>query len=78
MYVCLCAGVTDHEIQEALAEGASTLEEVAHCTGAGTRCGSCVATVNAMVEDATGVASGRRGRGEGAHRPCLRVLTRVA
>jgi bacterioferritin-associated ferredoxin len=78
MYVCLCAGVTDREIHETLAEGASSVEEVAHCTGAGMRCGSCVPALAAMVEDAVGVASGRRERGDGAHRPCLRVLTRVA
>ncbi len=42
MYVCLCNGVTEGEVLEAIEAGAATVEEVAHCTGAGTRCGSCV------------------------------------
>jgi bacterioferritin-associated ferredoxin len=50
MYVCLCNGVTERDIHEAIAEGASTLEEVAYCTGAGTRCGGCVAAVTALIE----------------------------
>ena len=78
MYVCLCAGVTDREIYETLAEGASSVEEVAHCTGAGTHCGSCRATLARMVEDVTGVASGRQERGDSARHPCLRVLTTAA
>jgi bacterioferritin-associated ferredoxin len=78
MYVCLCAGVTDHEIHETLAAGASSVEEVAHCTGAGTHCGSCRATLARMVEDVAGVASGRQERGDSVHLPCLRVLTSAA
>jgi bacterioferritin-associated ferredoxin len=50
MYVCLCNGVTHRDILEAIEAGASSVEEVAHCTGAGTRCGSCVRAVAAMVE----------------------------
>ncbi len=67
MYVCLCLGVTDREIQQAIAEGASTVEDVMYCTGAGTRCGSCVETIAAMVvegsdarEGAEPMESGRR------------------
>jgi bacterioferritin-associated ferredoxin len=68
MYVCLCVGVTDHEIRETIAQGAASLEEVAYCTGAGTRCGSCVSTIAALVED-----------GDAPPRRCgLRVLTSAA
>jgi bacterioferritin-associated ferredoxin len=52
MYVCLCNGVTDRDILQAIEAGASSAEEVAHCTGAGTRCGSCVRAVAAIVEGA--------------------------
>jgi bacterioferritin-associated ferredoxin len=68
MYVCLCLGVTDQEIRETLTEGASSVEEVAFCTGAGTRCGTCVSTIAALVEERE--AKPRRG--------CLRVLTSAA
>jgi bacterioferritin-associated ferredoxin len=49
MYVCLCTGVTEKTIREVLREGASTVEEVMYCTGAGTRCGSCAAGIAELV-----------------------------
>lgn len=52
MYVCLCLGVTDHDLRETIADGATSPEEVMYCTGAGTCCGTCRATVAAIVEDA--------------------------
>ena len=52
MYVCLCLGVTDHDLRDTIADGATSAEEVMYCTGAGTRCGTCRATVAAIVEDA--------------------------
>jgi bacterioferritin-associated ferredoxin len=73
MYVCLCNGVTESEVQEAIEAGASTLEEVGYCTGAGTRCGSCRPVVTAMLD---------RAHAEEEH-PCrararLKVLTTAA
>jgi bacterioferritin-associated ferredoxin len=68
MYVCLCLGVTDHEIRETIAEGASSADEVMYCTGAGSRCGSCRSTVAAIVADAEEARPSRR---------CLRVLRPV-
>jgi bacterioferritin-associated ferredoxin len=68
MYVCLCTGVTERDIHEALEAGAASVEEVAYCTGAGTRCGTCRATLAAMVEQSD----------ESPRRGCLRVLTTAA
>lgn len=43
MILCICRGVTDREVLEAIRGGASTLDEVsAHCDGAGTHCGICL------------------------------------
>ncbi len=50
MYVCLCNGITDRDIRESIADGASSVEEVMYLTGAATRCGSCMATIAAMVD----------------------------
>ena len=71
MYVCLCNGVTESDVREAIAAGADTVEEVAYCTGAGTRCGTCRNAVSAMVEHA------QREAGHGCHTR-LRVLTSAA
>lgn len=51
MYVCLCVGVSDREIQRTIREGACTVEEVMYCTSAGTRCGNCVPTIEAIVTE---------------------------
>jgi bacterioferritin-associated ferredoxin len=59
MYVCLCVGVTDRVIQELARKGACP-EEVSECTGAGTRCGTCVSTVRAIVQEVQGTPDSRR------------------
>ena len=51
MYVCLCTGVTEARIRDTLREGACSVEEVMLCTGAGTRCGSCVGTIEELVSE---------------------------
>lgn len=45
MIVCLCHAVRDRELDAAIAEGASTVEEVGRACGAGTGCGSCIPDV---------------------------------
>lgn len=59
MYVCLCVGVTDRVIKE-LARGGAGPEEVSSCTGAGTRCGTCVATIRELVHEVQASAEPRR------------------
>jgi bacterioferritin-associated ferredoxin len=51
MYVCLCLGVTDREVQQAIREGACTVAEVARCSGAGSRCGGCHSSIAAMLAE---------------------------
>jgi bacterioferritin-associated ferredoxin len=41
MYVCHCRGVTDHTIEDEVARGATTIEEIATRCGAGSECGGC-------------------------------------
>jgi bacterioferritin-associated ferredoxin len=59
MYVCLCMGVSDGEIKDAIREGACSVHEVMECTGAGTGCGSCRSTIHELVSRST-PSSGRR------------------
>jgi bacterioferritin-associated ferredoxin len=42
VYVCICNGITDHQIREAAAAGCSTVAELTMRTGAGANCGSCL------------------------------------
>lgn len=41
MYVCLCQGVTDTQIREAVIDGASSLREVNSILGTASQCGKC-------------------------------------
>jgi len=41
MYVCICTGVTDTQVQSCIAAGAGTIDAVGDACGAGTGCGSC-------------------------------------
>lgn len=42
MYVCICNGVTDHQIREAAASGVRTVAELTMRSGCGATCGSCL------------------------------------
>jgi len=42
MYVCICHGITDKDIQKAARAGVTTISQLAAETGATTGCGSCV------------------------------------
>jgi bacterioferritin-associated ferredoxin len=41
MYVCVCRGITDRDIQSAIKAGASSIGDIERLLGAGTGCGSC-------------------------------------
>jgi bacterioferritin-associated ferredoxin len=52
MYVCLCKGVTSQTVSDVVAQGASTTKKVAKACGAGSECGRCRRTVQAMIKAA--------------------------
>ncbi len=41
MYVCLCKGITENQIRQAAADGATTLGAVRQKLGVSTECGKC-------------------------------------
>ena len=50
MYVCVCTGVTDHQIREAAAAGCGSMAELTMRTGCGSSCGSCVGMAEALLQ----------------------------
>jgi len=50
VYVCVCNGVTDHQIREAAAAGCGSMAELTMRTGCGASCGSCVETAAALLD----------------------------
>ncbi|QIL19786.1 (2Fe-2S)-binding protein [Thermomonas sp. HDW16] len=51
MYICICNGVTDHQIREAAEAGCASLAELTMRTGAGANCGSCLSSAEAILDD---------------------------
>ncbi len=58
MYVCICNGITDHDIRRAADAGCATLSELTMRTGVGACCGTCVDTAAALLEEARPAACG--------------------
>ena len=50
MYVCICNGVTDHQIREAAASGVRSVAELTMRTGCGATCGTCLETASAILD----------------------------
>lgn len=48
-YTCACNAVRDETVIGAIGGGACTLDEVAAATRAGTDCGGCVPTIEALL-----------------------------
>jgi assimilatory nitrate reductase electron transfer subunit len=49
MIVCHCKRVPGSVIEGAVADGATTVSDVSASCQAGTRCGSCVSTIEALL-----------------------------
>ena len=49
--VCLCNMVTEKEIIAALQKGARTTKDIQKMTHAGTSCGRCLPSIDALVEE---------------------------
>jgi len=52
VYVCLCNGITDGQIREAIARGARRLEDLSRELGVASGCGSCACFAAEMLGDA--------------------------
>ena len=56
MYVCVCRGITDRDIRNAVADGARSVADVARLLGAGTGCGGCHDFTRDLIQEARGAA----------------------
>lgn len=52
MYVCLCKGITDGQIREAVSEGAANLSEVSRQLGVASQCGRCACVAKDVINEA--------------------------
>ena len=49
MYVCLCNGLTDAQVAQAVAAGASRLKEIYAACACRAQCGRCARMLNGML-----------------------------
>lgn len=54
MYVCVCNGVTDHDIRQAAVAGCRSVAELTMRTGCGACCGACLSSAAETLELARG------------------------
>lgn len=54
MYVCLCKGITDSQIRQAVDGGAESLREVRQELGVATGCGRCASLARDVIRETLG------------------------
>jgi bacterioferritin-associated ferredoxin len=68
MYICVCHGVTESQIREAVEGGADNMETLSAELGVGVRCGTCVCAAQSLLEEVSEEI------GEHRHRPKLTLV----
>jgi NAD(P)H-nitrite reductase large subunit len=56
--ICTCSGTTKAQIQNLIAKGIYTFEEIAVQTGAGTGCGSCDYLIDELIAEEKPIGTG--------------------
>ena len=51
MFVCLCAGITDHQIRAAASSGCDTLKQLRQELAVGAQCGKCLIHAAAVLRE---------------------------
>lgn len=51
MYVCLCRGITDQDIKDALADGANSYRDIREQLDLGTCCGRCAPEARSIISE---------------------------
>lgn len=52
MYICVCKGVTDTAIREAVSQGAGRMRDLKTCLGVSEQCGVCACYAKEVLEQA--------------------------
>lgn len=69
MYVCLCKGVTDHAIRDAVTAGAGSLRDVSRELGVARQCGKCASAAKSVIAEALAARSRESAAREAANDP---------
>jgi bacterioferritin-associated ferredoxin len=50
MYICVCHGISEKRLDQAIREGARSFEQLQSCTGVATCCGACEPSARQMLD----------------------------
>lgn len=50
MYICICKGVTDSAIRQAVKQGAGRMRDLKTCLGVAGQCGTCAGHAKAILD----------------------------
>lgn len=56
MIVCVCEGISDHEIRDQCRRGAANVSAMARACGAGDKCGSCRKQIKSLITETRATA----------------------
>ncbi|MDQ1346358.1 MAG: bacterioferritin-associated ferredoxin [Pseudomonadota bacterium] len=51
MYVCVCHGISEKRLSQAIQEGARSFEQLQSCTGVATCCGACEPCARQVLDE---------------------------
>ena len=51
MYVCVCHGISDKRLNQAIQEGVRSFEQLQACTGVATCCGACEPCARQILDE---------------------------
>lgn len=61
MYVCLCKGITDSQIRDAVYDGANSLRDVRNQLGVALQCGKCACVAKDVIKETLGEINSYQG-----------------
>lgn len=56
MYVCICKGITDHQIRAAVSDGATSMGQLRRELGVASQCGKCRCLTKEIVQETLGAS----------------------
>ncbi|GMG87436.1 bacterioferritin-associated ferredoxin [Biformimicrobium ophioploci] len=51
MYVCICKGITDRHIKEAIYDGATSIKSLRRALGVSSQCGRCAELAQEIINE---------------------------
>ncbi len=54
MYICVCNGITDSQIRDAVSDGAASLDDVRSLLGVASKCGKCACLADSVINETRG------------------------